>query len=61
MLSFIDNQPLLRRGQLKSKALYIGISLFFTLLLGLSPSLSAGKKLTHTVMVIRISGLNYGK
>ena len=49
MLSFIDNQPLLRRGQLKSKALYIGISLFFTLFLGLSPSISAGKKLTHTV------------
>jgi len=34
---------------LKSKALYIGISLFFTLLLGMSPSISAGKKLTHTV------------
>lgn len=34
---------------MKSKALYIGISLFFTLLLGLSPSISAGKKLTHTV------------
>jgi hypothetical protein len=49
MVSFIDNQPLLRRGQLKSKALYIGISLFFTLFLGLSPAISAGKKLTHTV------------
>jgi len=49
MLSFIDNQPLLRRGQLKSKTLYIGISLFFALFLGLSPSILAEKKLTHTV------------
>jgi len=49
MLPFIDNQPLLRRGQLKFKALYIGISLFFALFLGLSPSISAENKLTHTV------------
>jgi len=50
MISFIDNQPLLRcRGRLKFKAIYVGISLFFTLLLGLSPSISAGKKFTHTV------------
>ena len=49
MLLFIENQPLLRMGQLKSKALYIGISLFVTLFLVLSPSISAGKKLTHTV------------
>jgi hypothetical protein len=34
---------------LKPKALYIGISLLFALLLGLSPSISAEKKNTHTV------------
>ncbi|TET94552.1 MAG: LysM peptidoglycan-binding domain-containing protein [Desulfobacteraceae bacterium] len=49
MLSFIDNQPLLRRGQLKSKAIYLGLSLFFALSLALSSSISAGKKATHIV------------
>ena len=34
---------------MKSKTLYIGISLFFALFLGLSPSILAEKKLTHTV------------
>ena len=34
---------------MKSKALYMGISFLFTLFLGLSPSISAEKKLTHTV------------
>ena len=34
---------------MKSKARYIGIALFFALFLGLSPSILAEKKLTHTV------------
>lgn len=49
MLSFINNQSLLRRGQLKSKVAYLGIFLFFALVLGLTPSISEGKNLTHIV------------
>lgn len=34
---------------MKSKAIYLGLSLFFALFLSLSPSVSAGQKLTHIV------------
>ena len=34
---------------MKSKVVYLGISLFFALLLGLTPSISEGKNITHRV------------
>jgi len=49
MLFCKRNQPLLRRRKLKSKGIYLALSLFFTLLLSLSSSSSAGKKIIHIV------------